>query len=133
MKMKKRFLLLSCLLFCILIFSGCSGKEKDLQHAILELTVNSGRAQVKQSYNTDSALCDSAGNTVAINNPYRIRLKNEDDVVKMHFFCETCGYDEECEAGAPIAKLFSCKCPVERTGGSIAIREYYCVIISKKK
>lgn len=130
MKMRKRFLMLSCFVFCAIFFSGCEQPENDYNHAIAEITTSSGKSAVKKSYNADSG--GYSGSAKAINNPYKLKIEGDNDTVNIHFFCETCGYDEVYEAGVPTAKLFSCQCPEERKEGDVSIREYFCVKISKK-
>ena len=107
--------------------TACGLFVEDKQNALVELTSTSGYAAVASSYNglgkTWSGLYGAQRKVC------KVSLKNEKDVLTVHFQCDACGHDEVCELTAPAAKTFKCDCEEDGDEKNNA-KEYFCVLVS---
>lgn len=107
--------------------TACGLFVQDNQHASVELTSTSGYAAVASSYNGLGRTF--SGLYVAQQKACKVSLKNEEDVLTVHFRCDACGHDEVCELTAPAAKVFMCDCD-ENGDEKNNAKEYFCVLAS---
>lgn len=127
----KVFLGVICFLLCVVIGLFVSHMEgSDSNHAYVEVTTSTG-AVIYASENGDKAII--SGLEMALKNPVAIEAE-ESEVIKFHFVCDECGYDETVELTAPAAKVFECSCPEEADDSDhTSVKEYVAVIISLKE
>ncbi len=107
--------------------TACGLFVQDNQHAFAELTSTSGYAAVASSYNGLGMTW--TGLYAAQRYACRVHLKDEKDVLTVHFRCDACGHDEVCELTAPASKVFMCDCD-ENGDEENNAKEYFCVLAS---
>lgn len=106
--MKRRIILITTLLLSIATLTGCGGLEPDYSHAYAEITSPCGIATIAQSYNSINK--SNTGLLLAGQYCKNFSVPSDEDIVTVHFVCDSCGHDETEELVAPSAKVFSCKC-----------------------
>lgn len=125
--MKNIIRFVALILVIALCMCGCN--FIDNKHAVVEMTTKSGQAVLAQSYNGFNSTL--TGQQQAITNSCRITLQDEEDVLYVHFYCEECAHDEECELTAPASKLFECDCS-DKADNDKKAKEYFAVVVSKE-
>lgn len=90
-------------IICIAL-AGC-----DKTHAVLEVTTSDGGSGNFTTYNDSDGAGIYSGQHLARDNMIEVKLL-KGQTATMHFYCETCGHDEEVTLEVPFSKMFACDC-----------------------